>query len=199
MDKSEKVEAYYAEEHRFKKGIATLRDLVLETGLEETFKWMFPTYTFKNKNVLAICKFKNHFGIWFFNGVFLKDAKNILENAQEGKTQAMRHWKFTSVDDIDCMAVKAYMNEAIENQRKGIELRPAKKKKPAIIEVPNELKEALAKNKKTKQAFQKLSAYKRNEYSEYISGAKQEKTKFSRLQKILPLILEGKGLNDRYR
>jgi len=199
MDKSEKVEHYYAEEHHYKNGIATLRDLVLKTELKETFKWMFPTYTLKNKNVLAICKFKNHFGIWFFNGVFLRDEKKVLENAQEGKTHAMRHWKFTSEDEIDKIVVRAYMQEAIENQRKGIELRPTKKKKPTKVEIPNELKEAFVKDSKIKEAFQKLTPYKQNEYSEYISGAKQEKTKISRLEKILPLILEGKGLNDRYR
>jgi len=79
MDKSEKVEAYFAEEHQYKKAIGNLRDLVLKTELQETFKWMFPTYTLANKNVLALCKFKGHFGIWFFNGVFLSDPKNILE------------------------------------------------------------------------------------------------------------------------
>ena len=101
MEKSEKVAKYYEEDHQFKNAISELRDLVLKSELEETFKWSFPTYTINNKNVLSICKFKNHFGIWFFNGVFLKDEKGILENAQEGKTKAMRHWKFSSIEEID--------------------------------------------------------------------------------------------------
>ena len=78
MDKSEKVEAYYDENHVFKEAISVLRDLVLKTSLEETFKWMYPTYTLKGKNVLAICKFKEHFGIWFFNGVFLSDKNKRI-------------------------------------------------------------------------------------------------------------------------
>ncbi|MFS4494532.1 YdeI/OmpD-associated family protein [Maribacter sp. 2308TA10-17] len=198
MEKAEKVERYYSEEHHFSEGIAKLRALVLKTGLEETYKWMFPTYTLEGKNVISICKFKKHFGIWFFNGVFLKDTKQVLENAQEGKTQAMRHWKFYTIEDIDKTAVLGYMQEAIENQKNGRIFVPIKKK----IEkrpVPKLLKDALAKNANAAEAFKKLSLYNQNEYSEYIEKAKQEKTKLSRLEKILPMIIEVKGLNDKYR
>ncbi len=198
MERAEKVERYYSEEHQFSKAIGKLRDLVLKTGMEETYKWMFPTYTLDGKNVLSICKFKKHFGIWFFNGVFLKDEKQVLENAQEGKTQAMRHWKFHSIDDIDETAVLSYMYEAIDNQKNGRVLVTTKKKatkKP----VPKLLIDALAKNKSAAMAFKELSPYNQNEYAEYIVTAKQEKTKLSRLKKILPMIAEGKGLNDRYR
>lgn len=198
MDKSEKIEAYYEEEHLFKEAITQLRELVIKTDLEETFKWMFPTYTLNGKNVLAICKFKGHFGIWFFNGVFLSDSKNVLENAQEGKTQAMRHWKFKSRDEIKEKMVSAYINEAIENERKGIRLAP-KKKQAIVVVLPKELKIAFENNPDLKKAFHTLSPSRQKEYAEYISGAKREQTKEARLSKILPMILEGKGLNDKYR
>ena len=198
MDKSEKVEAYYGEEHMFKEAISILRDLALMTNLEETFKWMFPTYTLKGKNVLAICKFKNHFGIWFFNGVFLSDPLKVLQNAQKDKTQAMRHWKFNSIEEIDKTSVLAYFHEAIENQKKGIRLAP-KKKTPVKVDIPSELKLELQKNADTSKAFKNLAPSKQKEYAEYIATAKQEKTKISRLSKILPMIKEGKGLNDKYR
>ncbi len=198
MDKSEKIEAYYEEEHLFKEAITQLRELVIKTDLEETFKWMFPTYTLNGKNVLAICKFKGHFGIWFFNGVFLSDSKNVLENAQEGKTQAMRHWKFKSRDEIKEKMVSAYINEAIENERKGIRLAP-KRKQAIVVVLPKELKIAFENNPDLKKAFHTLSPSRQKEYAEYISGAKREQTKEARLSKILPMILEGKGLNDKYR
>jgi len=198
MEKAEKVERYYGEEHHFSEAIGKLRDLALKTGMEETYKWMFPTYTLAGKNVLSICKFKKHFGIWFFHGVFLKDEKQVLENAQEGKTQAMRHWKFYSIDDIDEKGVLAYIREAIENQKKGRVLVPLKKK-ATKQPVPELLKDALVTNTSAQASFKKLSLYKQNEYSEYIETAKQKKTKLSRLEKILPMIIEGKGLNDRYR
>lgn len=198
MDTSEKIESYFQEEHNYKKEIGLLRELVLKTELEETFKWSFPTYTLKNKNVLAICKFKQHFCIWFFNGVFLSDPKNLLQNAQEGKTKAMRQWKFTSMQEIDEMTVSAYIHEAIENQRKGLQL-VSKKTKPKSAPLSELLKEELKNHVDLNQAFLALSPYKQKEYSEYISMAKQDKTKISRLEKIKPMILSGKGLNDKYR
>ena len=199
MEKSEKVAKYYEEDHQFKNAISELRDLALKSELEETFKWSFPTYTINNKNVLSICKFKNHFGIWFFNGVFLKDEKGILENAQEGKTKAMRHWKFSSIEEIDKKMVLAYINEAIDNQKKGIELKPIKKREASPPQIPKLLSEALRNNKAIGAAFKKLSTYKQKEYAEYISSAKRETTKLSRLDKILPMILAGNGLNDAYK
>ena len=198
MDKAAKIEAYYAEEHPYKMAIGQLRELVLKTPLEETFKWKFPTYTLKNKNVLAICKFKNHFGIWFFNGVFLTDPLNVLKNAQEGKTKAMRHWKFTSEADVDAKQVLTYINEAINNQENDRVLRPVKKSRKHS-EVPILLKEALEKNEKLHTAYLGFTEYKRKEFNEYISTAKQEKTKLKRLEKIIPMIMEGVGLNDKYR
>lgn len=198
MDKSEKIERYFSEEHQFKKAITVLRELVLKTPLEETYKWMFPTYTLEGKNVLSICKFKAHFGIWFFQGVFLSDPYSKLRNAQEGKTQAMRQWKFTAENEINKPKVLAYINEAIENEKKGLKLIP-KKKNTVKLNIPELLATALKKNKVASSAFENLSTYKKKEYSEYIANAKRETTQLSRLEKILPMIAEGKGLNDRYR
>lgn len=198
MELSGKIEAYYEKEHHFKDGINILRDLALKSKAEETFKWQAPVYGIEGKNVFWIARFKNHFGIGFFNGVFLKDHLDVLINVQKGKTVAMRHWHFTSVDQIDKNGVLAYIREALENQRKGLVLAPAKKKKDKIS-VPLLLQKALKQNANANSVFKKLSPYKQAEYSEYIAEAKQEKTKLSRLEKILPMIVEGKGLNDKYR
>tara|TARA_R110001592_G_scaffold36739_5_gene123339 strand:- start:3124 stop:3723 length:600 start_codon:yes stop_codon:yes gene_type:complete len=198
MEKLEKLEKFYNEAHHFKNGVIELRKFALDCGLKETFKWSFPTYTFDNKNIIAISKFKTHFGIWFFNGVFLSDPMKILENAQEGKTKAMRHWKFKSLGEIDKSKVFEYITEAIENQKKGLQL-STKKKKKEKISIPPELMLEFDKNNMLKNEFEKLSYSKQKEYTEYITLAKQEKTKLSRLTKIIPLILNGKGLNDHYR
>ena len=193
---SEKIEAFYAREHTFQKGILKLRDIILKTELEEQLKWGAPVYTINNKNVLGIMAFKKHFGIWFFNGVFLKDPLGVLQNAQEGKTKAMRHWKFTNTEDIDQNAVLSYVREAIANQKKGLEVKPERKKD---TEIPALLQNQLGKDTLAKKAFEKLTPGRQREYCEYIDSAKQEKTKLSRIEKILPMIKEGKGLNDRYR
>lgn len=199
MGRMDKVEMYYKEEHRFKSAVWVLRDLALKTGLEETFKWNLPTYAIDGKNVLSICKFKNHFGIWFFKGAFLKDSKKKLENAQEGKTQNMRHWKFTTESEIEAEEVYRYMVEAIAIQKKGIPAKSAPRTKTSNFEVPELLKNALLTDLKLKQTFHELTPYKQREYAEYIAGAKREATKHTRLAKILPMIKQGLGLNDAYR
>ncbi|WP_313779656.1 YdeI/OmpD-associated family protein [Flagellimonas onchidii] len=149
------------------------------------------------KNVFGICRFKNHFGVWFFNGSLLSDPKKVLSNAQEGKTKGMRHWKFNTVEEIDMTGVQNYMSEAIENQRKGLTIAPEKSSKE--VQIPSLLMTALEENNTLKAAFEVLTLFKQKEFCEYIAEAKQEKTKMRRLEKILPMIQKGMGLNDAYR
>ena len=197
MEKNKTADAYYATEHQYKEAIAHLRTLAKTTEAIETCKWGMPVYTINNKNVFGICRFKAFFGIWFYQGVFLKDPKGVLRNAQEGKTKAMRHWNFRSLEEIDDKGVLAYIHEAIENQKLGKEVKPEKKN--ASFFMPSQLKEALRKDAGLQKAFKGFSPYKQKEFAEYINEAKQEKTKFNRLQKILPMIEKGIGLNDAYR
>ncbi len=197
MDTSEKVELYYNEDHSFKDGIALLRNLAKQTVAEESYKWNFPVYTLSNKNVFGICRFKNHFGVWFFNGVLLSDPKKVLQNAQEGKTKGMRHWKFSSIADIEEKDVVAYMREALENQMNGLELKVEKKN--STFYIPELLEQEMDKTPGLKEAFEQFSTYKQREFCEYIAEAKLEKTKMKRLKKIIPMIQQGIGLNDKYR
>ena len=196
MSNSDKIEAYYNKEGPFRDGINALRAIVLKTELSETLKWGSPIYTLEGKNVLGIMSFKHHFGFWFFQGVFLSDPLKVLENASERKTKAMRHWKFKSGEELDTQNIQMYIKEAIENQRKGLVIKPSKKKD---IERPKELINALESNTDLLNIFNSLSLAKQKEYYRFISEAKQAKTKKSRIQKILPLISSGKGLNDKYR
>jgi uncharacterized protein YdeI (YjbR/CyaY-like superfamily) len=198
MEESEKIERYFSEGHHFKKSILILRSLALKANAQEFFKWQAPVYGVDGKNVFWIARFKNHFSIGFFNGVFLSDPKNVLINVQKDKTMAMRHWHFKSEDEIDESDVLAYIVESLDNHRNGISLTP-KKKTPVKVVVPVLLKDALGKNATAKEAFNKLSPYNKKEFTEYITSAKQEKTKLSRLEKIVPMIIDGKGLNDKYK
>jgi len=187
LDKTAKITAYYAQEHPFSKGIDQLREIALGTEVEETFKWQFPTYTVAGKNVFAICRFKGHFGIWFFNGVFLSDPLGVLQNAQKGKTMAMRHWKFTKVDTIQKEQVLQYMQEAIQNQKLG-KVRTVQKKNAKPAPMPLLLRDALDNDTNLRSAFDNLTPYKQKEYAEYIGQAKQERTKLKRLENINYLI-----------
>ncbi len=94
MDKKARLEAYFEKDGPFRESIQKLREVALGTSMAETLKWNAPVYCLDGKNVLGILAFKNHFGLWFYQGVFMKDPLGVLENAQEGKTRYMRHWKF---------------------------------------------------------------------------------------------------------
>ena len=172
-----------------------LKSIIDKTELVETIKWGGPVYVFNKKNVIGIGGFKDYFTIWFFNGVFLKDEKKRLINAQEDKTKSLRQWRFMSKDEVDEKEVLAYIAEAIENEKQGKVIKPSKKE--AIV---SELfQKEINQNQALAEAFQKFSPYKQYEFLEYIETAKQEKTKLSRIEKVIPMILANVGLNDKYR
>lgn len=199
MKKITSAEEYIEKHDHFKDELTLLRNIILKTELEETIKWSSPVYILNGKNVIGLGAFKHHFGLWFFNGVFLKDEKKLLVNTQDGKTKALRQMRFENMDDIDNAAVLAYINEAIENQKLGKVLKPAKKTTKKTLKIPVLLQQALDKDNKLQAAFGSFTAYKQKEFAEYIDSAKRETTKRSRLEKITPMILNGVGLNDKYR
>ncbi|MFH6997247.1 YdeI family protein [Flavobacterium sp. FlaQc-57] len=172
-----------------------LKSIIDKTELVETIKWGGPVYVYNNKNVIGIGGFKDYFTIWFFNGVFLKDDKKRLINAQEDKTKSLRQWRFTSKEDVNEAEVLEYILEAIENEKQGKVIKPTKKE--AIIS--ELLQKEMDKNPILAEAFQKFSPYKQYEFLEYIETAKQEKTKLLRIEKVIPMILGNIGLNDKYR
>lgn len=175
--------------------IEQLHAIIRKTSLVETTKWGGSVYTHKNKNVVGIGGFKSYFGIWFYNGVFLKDEKKLLINANEENTKSLRQMRFTSVNEIDEKLILYYINEAIEIEEKGLVI--PKEKKETII--PELLQNEMDKNQELLSKFNAFSPYKQREFIEHLTSAKQEKTQLARLEKIIPLIVEGKGLNDKYR
>lgn len=196
MKKIYSVEEYIETTEKWSNELTRLREIILKTEFTETVKWSIPVYTINNKNVVGIAGFKDYFGLWFYQGVFLKDTDQVLINAQEDKTKGMRQWRFTSIDEINEPLILKYLNEAIENQKLGKEIKLERKKETVI---PPELQVILNGNSTTKAYFENLSPYKQREYCEYIATAKREATKASRLEKIIPLIEQGIGLNDKYR
>ena len=172
-----------------------LKSIIDKTELVETIKWGAPIYVYNKRNVIGIGGFKNYFAIWFLNGVFLKDEKKRLINAQEDRTKSMRQWRFTSKEEVNEKEVLEYILEAIENEKQGKIIKPSKKE--AIVS--ELLQKEIDQNPALAEAFQKFSPYKQYEFLEYIETAKQEKTKLSRIEKMIPMILGNVGLNDKYR
>lgn len=196
MQKIVSVEAYLEKHPQWQNELEKLQAILLTTELEETIKWGSPVYTINNKNVVGIGAFKSYVGIWFYQGVFLKDEKKVLINAQEGKTKGLRQWRFNTINDIDEQLILEYVAEAVQNQKDGKEIKPIKNKAVAL---PKELANYLSENKNAKNAFEKFTPGKKKELAEYILEAKREATRIKRLDKIVPMILAGHGLNDKYK
>ncbi|MES2810897.1 MAG: DUF1801 domain-containing protein [Bacteroidota bacterium] len=177
----------------WEKEIDMLQSIVSKTPLVETTKWGGIVYTYNDKNVLGIGGFKSYVGLWFFNGVFLKDELKVLVSGNE-TTKAQRQWRFNSVEEINEKKVLEYIKEAIELEKQG-KVHKAEKS-PLIM---SDFLETFLKTEQLIDAFEKFNLTKKKEFVEYIDTAKQEKTKVTRLEKIKPMILKGIGLNDKYR
>ncbi len=175
--------------------LGLLRAIVQKTELVETIKWGGEIYTLNNKNVLGIGGFKSYFGIWFMNGVFLKDEAKVLVNANEGVTKGLRQWRFNSANEINEKLLMQYIQEAIANEKAGLAIKPEKKEAMHCDYLTKALKEDNVLN----SAFEQFTPYRQKEFWEYMATAKQEKTKVTRFEKIKPMILERRGLNDKYR
>ncbi len=174
-----------------------LKSILAKTPLFETTKWGGPTYTHKGKNVVGLGAFKNYVGLWFFNGLALKDEAKVLMNAQEGVTKSLRQWRFTSKDEILNFEkeILNYIEEAMNLVDLGIAVKPQRKP-----EIKSALIEDLCKSDADfTNAISKLTPGKKREYLEYVESAKREETKIARLEKIRPMILSGAGLNDKYK
>lgn len=178
----------------WQKELTLLRELLLETGMEETIKWGIPVYTVNGKNVVGLGSFASYFGLWFYQGSFLKDPHGVLVSAGES-TRGMRQLRYNALSEVDPEMVRAYVLEAIDNQKAGKEIKPEKK----MLEMPEEFRRLLDEKPEVQMAFTQLTPGKQREYAEYISQAKREATKVSRLEKITPMILNKVGLHDKYK
>ncbi len=189
----------YIENHADRKdSLMLLRKVLASTELEEAIKWGGPVYTVKGKNVVGLGAFKSFVAIWFFQGALLRDENKVLVNAQEGKTKALRQWRFGTSREVEesIASIRAYVQEAIENQKGGREIKPDRNKE---LVIPEELLQVFGERPNVKDAFQQLSLSRQRDYAEYIESAKKTETKIARLEKIIPMIEQGIGLNDKYK
>ena len=166
MDTKTKIDEYITKHPKWIEEMNLTRSIFDTTELEPNVKWGIPTYSIGGKNVVSFAGFKNHFAVWFQQGVFLTDPQKILSNAQEGKTKGMRNIKYTTEDKIDPEVLKSYVLEAIQNQKDGKVIKIERTKKKAIIPSQfflDSLAEASALEK-----FEELSRARQNDYVEYL-------------------------------
>ncbi|MCM3176100.1 YdeI family protein [Paenibacillus sp. MER 99-2] len=189
-----KVDEYLSKAKTWKEESVRLREIILDCGLTEDYKWMHPCYTAQNKNVVIIHGFKEYCALLFHKGALLKDTDGILIQ-QTNNVQAARQIRFTNVKQIDEMEhlIKAYIHEAVEIEKSG---QKVEMKQTAEYAIPEELSQKFDKMPELKTAFEALTPGRQRAYLFYFSDAKQSKTRASRVEKYVKPILEGKGLND---
>jgi uncharacterized protein YdeI (YjbR/CyaY-like superfamily) len=138
--------------------------------------------------------FKEYCALLFMKGVLLKDALGILIQQTEN-VQSARQIRFTSVEEIEEMEhiLKAYIDEAIEVEKAGLEV---EFKETSEFDIPEEFQKKLDKTPALKTAFKALTPGRQRGYLLYFSGAKQSKTRTARVERYTQQILDGKGLND---
>jgi uncharacterized protein YdeI (YjbR/CyaY-like superfamily) len=196
MQSTKTVEGFIEKQTTWKEPLVKFREILLATELEESVKWGQPVYALDGKNVLGMGAFKSYVGIWFYQGVFMKDPQDVLINAQEGKTKALRQLRFSSLEEIDYALVQEYVNEAISNQKAGKELKADKKK---LLKIPEELQNAFDNDSDLEALFAKFTPGRQREFADYISEAKREATRLDRVKKCVTMIRKGIGLNDKYK
>ena len=196
MKRHKTVEQYISSLEDWQEETIKLREILQSMDLEETVKWGGPVYVAHGKNVVGLGAFKSYCALWFYQGALLDDEDNVLINAQEGKTKALRQWRFDNQRDIKTRQIKKYVRQAMALAADGKEIKP-RRNRPLVL--PKELKAALAKDNKAKANFDKMSKSCRREYAEHIAEAKRDETKQRRLKKIMPIIRSAQGLNDKYR
>lgn len=174
-----------------------LRSIVAKTELEEMTKWGGPVYTLNKKNVLGLGGFKDYVALWFWNGVFLKDPAKHLIQANRGVTRGLRQWRFTSKAEIERndKLILQYIQEAIANEKAGLSIKPEKKQ----TVITDFFKTQLDADQEFATAFAAFTPGKQREFLEYVDSAKRDQTKAARIEKIKPMVLNGIGLNDKYR
>jgi uncharacterized protein YdeI (YjbR/CyaY-like superfamily) len=188
-----KVDAYISKDKKWQKELEKLRKILLGSQLTEEFKWGVPCYTFQESNVVLMHVFKEYCALLFVKGALLKDARGILIQ-QTKNVQAARQVRFTNVREINETILKAYINEAIEVEKAGLKV---DYKKTTEFSMPEEFQSKLDEIPALKTAFNALTPGRQRAYLLYFSAPKQSITRESRVEKYMPQILKGKGLNDQ--
>jgi uncharacterized protein YdeI (YjbR/CyaY-like superfamily) len=189
-----KVDFYFNKAKKWQEEVEKLRTIVLDCGLTEELKWGCPCYTLNKTNIVLIHDFKEYCALLFFKGALLNDAHGLLIQQTEN-VQAARQIRFINTLQIleQTPMIKAYIYEAIEVEKAGLKV-PLKTTQE--FSIPEEFQHKLDTIPALKSAFEALTPGRQRGYYLYFSAAKQAKTREARIEKYMPQIMNGKGLDD---
>jgi uncharacterized protein YdeI (YjbR/CyaY-like superfamily) len=189
-----KVNWFFDKSTKWQEAYQELREIALSFDLTEELKWGCPCYTIGKNNIFLIHGFKDYCALLFMQGALLKDTKNILIQQTEN-VQSARQIRFGNVEEIlkNKPTIKSYIKEAIALDKAGLKV---ELKKTTEFKMPEEFQSALIEMPELKTAFEALTPGRQRSYLLYFSSGKQSKTRNERVEKYIPKILDGKGLDD---
>jgi uncharacterized protein YdeI (YjbR/CyaY-like superfamily) len=187
-----RVDAFVSRAKAWQGEIQKLRSILLGCGLEEDLKWGKPCFSSEGKNVAIIQPFKNHCSLMFFKGALLQDTHGLLRSQGENTQSALR-LEFTSEAQVKKAVLVSYVKQAIAVEKAGLEVDFKAKRE---LELPEELTQILKKDRKLAKAFQALTPGRQRAYVLHFTGAKKSETRTARIEKCIPKILAGEGMND---
>lgn len=197
--KDPRVDAYISKAAPFAQPIlAHFRSLVQKAcpEVEETIKWNFPYFIYRNEMMCHMVAFKQHCAIGFWKAALLKDP-SLMKNA--ASETAMGHLgRITSLKDLpNDKKILSWVKEAMKLNEAG---KKVEKKKRLISEltVPTYFMTALKANKKANDFFQASSNSCKREYIVWIEEAKTEATRSKRIQQSIEWLSESKQRNWKY-
>jgi len=191
--KNSKIDEFVSRAKAWRGEIEWLRSILLDCGLDEDIKWGKPCFVFEGSNVAIIQPFKEQCSLLFFKGALLKDTHGLLRSQGENTQSAMR-LEFTSVTQVTKAAVKSYVTQAIAVEKAGLKVEFKAKDE---LEFPTELTQILKKDSKLAKAFLAPTPGRKRAYIMHFASAKQSPTRTARIEKCIPKILAGLGMNDR--
>lgn len=191
-----KIDTFLKKATRWRVEMERLRAIALDSGLTEELKWGKPCYTLDHGNVAIIQPFKEQCAFMFFKGALLNDPEGLLERPG-GNSHAARRMMFSTIDDVARMEpqLRVFIAEAIEVESAGLKVRRKNDTEP----IPDELSEMFGRVPGLEAAFGALTPGRRRAYVLHFSNAKQSSTRTSRIERCVPRILDGRGLNDPVR
>jgi uncharacterized protein YdeI (YjbR/CyaY-like superfamily) len=192
-EQNPKVDAFLGRAKAWRGEMQKLRSILLESGLDEDLKWGKPCFSFEGSNVAIIQPFKEHCSVMFFKGALLEDRHGLLRSQGENTQSALR-LEFTSEAQVKKSILKDYVKQAILVEKAGLKVDFKAKRE---LELPEELTQMLKKDKKLEKAFNALTPGRQRAYVLHFTAAKQSQTRTARIEKCVPKILAGLGINDR--
>jgi uncharacterized protein YdeI (YjbR/CyaY-like superfamily) len=192
MTQSTKVDAFVSRAKAWRPEIQKLRSILLDCGLDEDLKWGKPCFMFEGSNIAIIQPFKQHCSLMFFKGALLEDTHRLLRSQGENTQSAMR-LEFTSEAQITKAVLKSYVKQAIAVEQAGLKVELKARQE---LELPAELTRILDKDRKLAKAFSSLTPGRQRAYVLHFQSAKQSSTRTARIEKCIPKILAGLGMND---